>query len=148
MALRHHKHREMIGHIIDTMQDILNDPTVRPDEKVLLAKVKAHNAIIGNEIMDGIIAKAAAHRTQKIDATCPVPSEPSYASNYWPHQRSRSRTAHSATLASSTSDTIYTRTLHARQTQNGSLQKRQHIVPLLSIHQRGQQEGIPMSHEE
>ena len=86
MNLRNHKHREMIGHIVAAMQDILNDPTVGPQEKIHLCKVKAHNGLVGNDIVDGI-AKEAAHRTKKIDITCPVPSEPSYTSNYWPHRK-------------------------------------------------------------
>ena len=86
MDLRNHKHREMIGHIIAEIQDILNDPNVGPDENIYLCKVKAHNSLIGNEVVDGI-AKDAANRKHRIDVTCPTPSTPSYSANFWPHHK-------------------------------------------------------------
>ena len=57
MDLRNNKHKEMIGHIIQTIRDILKEPTIGPGDKIILAKVKAHNSIIGNEVSDNI-AKA------------------------------------------------------------------------------------------
>jgi hypothetical protein len=86
MDLRNHKHTEMIGHIIAEIHDILSDPSVGPEEKVYLCKVKAHNGITGNEVTDSI-AKDAANRKKKIDVTCPAPSTPSYAANYWPYRK-------------------------------------------------------------
>ena len=81
MDLKNHKHREMAGHIVDRIRQMLE---ADPDLTIQLFKVKAHSGDIGNEIVDQD-AKRAAIGEQPPDLKVPISATPSYISNYWPH---------------------------------------------------------------
>jgi ribonuclease HI len=87
MDLRYHKHREMAGHVIKLIREILAED---PDIQITIYKIKAHNGRIGNECAD-ITAKRATNisNQNEFNLNCPITDKPSFATSYWLRRASK-----------------------------------------------------------
>ena len=110
MDLRYHKHREMAGHVIQLIREILAED---PDIQITIYKIKAHNGRIGNECADRTAKRATNISNQnKFDLNCPITDKPSFAKSYWLRRASKDqpgRTEYLENLGKSLHDHMHER---------------------------------------